>query len=63
MLKGIIEFSYLIGVEPFWVILLIALMLLLGIVKCLYPWQPKWKSKTTKDKNGNEVTTFYKIED
>lgn len=63
MLKGIIEFSYLIGVDPFWMFLLIGLLLLLGIIKCLYPWQPKWKTKTTKDKDGNEVTTYYKIED
>lgn len=63
MLKGIIEFSYLLGVDSFWVVLILALMLLLGIVKCLYPWQPKWKSKKTKDKNGNEVTTYSKIED
>lgn len=63
MLKGIIEFSYLLGVDPFWVVLILALMLLLGIVKCLYPWQPKWKSKKTTDKNGNEITTYYKIED
>lgn len=61
MLKGIIEFSYLIGVDPFWMFLLIGLLLLLGIIKCLYPWQPKWKTKTTKDKDGNEVTTYYKI--
>lgn len=63
MLKGIIEFSYLLGVDPFWMFLLIGLILLLEIVKCLYPWQPKWKSKTTKDKDGNEVTTYYKIEE
>jgi hypothetical protein len=63
MLKGIIEFSYLLGVDPFWMFLLIGLILLLEIVKCLYPWQPKWKSKTTKDENGNEVTTYYRIEE
>ncbi len=63
MLKGIIEFSYLLGVDSFWVVLILALMLLLGIVKCLYPWQPKWKSKKTKDKNGNEVIIYSKIED
>ena len=63
MLKGIIEFSYLLGVDSFWVVLILALMLLLGIVKCLYPWQPKWKSKKAKDKNGNEVTIYYHIEE
>lgn len=63
MLRGIIEFSYLLGVDLFWVILILALLLLLGIVKCLYPWQPKWKSKKTKDKYGNEVIIYYQIKE
>lgn len=63
MLKGIIEFSYLLGVDLFWVFLIVVLLLLLGIVKCLYPWQPKWKSKKTKDKYGNEITIYYQIEE
>lgn len=61
MLKGIIEFAYLLGVDSFWVFLILVLLLLLGIVKCLYPWQPKWKSKKTKDKEGNEVTVYYEL--
>ncbi len=63
MLKGIIDFSYLLGVEPFWTFLLLALLLLLAIVKCVYPWQPKWKSGTKKDKDGNDVTIFYHLND
>lgn len=61
MLKGIIEFAYLLGVDSFWLFLILALLLLLGIVKCLYPWQPKWKSKKTKDKSGNKITIYYQI--
>lgn len=61
--KGIQEFAYLLEVEPFWIILLIALILLLLVVKCLYPWQPKWKSKTTKDEDGNEITTYYHLDE
>lgn len=63
MLKGIIEFAYLLGVDSFWVFLILILLLLLGIVKCLYPWQPKWKSKKTRDKFGNDVITYYQIRD
>lgn len=61
MLKGIMEFAYLLGVDSFWVFLILALLLLLGVVKCLYPWQPKWKSKKTKDKAGNKITMYYQI--
>jgi len=63
MLKGIMEFAYLLGVDSFWVFLILVLLLLLGIVKCLYPWQPKWKSKKTKDKSGNLVTIYYQIKE
>lgn len=63
MLKGIMEFAYLLGVDSFWVFLILVLLLLLGIVKCLYPWQPKWKSKKTKDKSGNLVTIHYQIKE
>ncbi len=63
MLKGIMEFAYLLGVDSFWVLLILALLLLLGIVKCLYLWQPKWKSKKTKDESGNEVTVYYQIKE
>ena len=62
MLKGIIEFAYLLEVNPFWIILILILLLLLGIINCLYPWQPKWKAKKTKDKDGNEITIYYHIE-
>lgn len=62
MIKGIIELSYLLDVDPFWIFLILGLLLLLGIVKSLYPWEPKWKAKKTKDKLGNEVTIYYKIE-
>lgn len=63
MLRGLMEFSYLLGVDSFWVFLILGLLLLLGIVKAMYPWQPKWKSKITKDKDGNEITTYYQIKE
>ncbi len=63
MLKGIIEFAYLLGVDSFWLFLILSLLLLLGIVKCLYPWQPRWKSKETKDKAGNNITMYYRIKE
>ena len=62
MLESIREFSNLLGVDPFWVWLLIILFILLFIVKCMYPYKPEWKSRKTKDKNGNEVTTYYRID-
>lgn len=62
MLKGIIDLSYLLGVDSFWIFLILGLLLLLGIVKSLFPWQPKWKAKKTKDEFGNEVTIYYQIE-
>lgn len=62
MVKGIKEFMYLLEVDTFWGYLIIILLVLLEIVKCIYPWQPKWKSKRTKDKNG-EVTIYYKLKD
>ncbi len=37
--------------------------LLLFVVKCKYPWAPKWKSITTKDKDGNIVTKYYRLDD
>ncbi len=63
MLKGIIDFAYFLGVDPFWMILDLILLLLLMIVKCICPWQPKWKSKTTIDKNGNTVTKYYHLDE
>ncbi len=62
MLNSIKYFSYLLGVDPFWMILIIALLVILGIVKCMYPWQPKWKSKQTKEKDGNIVTKYYQLD-
>ncbi len=62
MFKGINYFMYLLEVDPFWFYLLIVLLLLTGFVKCLYPWQLKWKSTKTKDKNGDEITTHYHLD-
>ena len=63
MIKGIInEISYLLGVDSFWIFLILVLWLLLKIVKCIYPWEPEMKAKKTKDKHGNEITVFYKLD-
>lgn len=62
MFKGINYFMYLLDVDPFWYYLLIVILLLSGIVKCLYPWQRKWKSIKTKDENGNEVTIHSRLD-
>lgn len=62
MLEMIREISTLLEVDSFWIWLILALLLLLGVVKCMYPWKPEWKSKKTKDKDGNEVTTYYHLD-
>ena len=61
MLERIREFSYWLGIDPLWIYILIGLTLLLFVVKCKYPWAPKWKSITTKDKDGNIVTKYYRL--
>jgi len=62
MLESIMEISNLLEVDPFWIWIVIVLLILLGVVKCIYPWKPVWKSKKTKDKDGNEVTTHYRLD-
>lgn len=62
MLEKIRNISNLLVVNPFWIYLVIGLILLLFIVKCMYPWKPVWKSKKTKDKDGNEVITYYHLD-
>lgn len=62
MLESIEGISNLLDVDPFWIWLLIGLVILLIIVKCLFPWRPVLKSKKTKDKDGNEITTYYHLD-
>ncbi len=63
MFESIQYFAYLLDVEPQWVVLIIVLLLALGVVKSLYPWQPKWKSKQTKDENGDIITRYYHLDE
>ncbi len=62
MLESIMGISNLLDVDPFWIWFLIGLIILLIIVKCLFPWKPVWKSKKTKDKDGNEITIYYHLD-
>lgn len=62
MLERIREFSYWIGVDPFWSYVLLILIMLLIVVKCIYPWRARVKSVTTKDKDGNTVTKYYHLD-
>lgn len=62
MLEGIIEISLLLGVDQFWILLIIGLLILLVIVKCMYPWKAIAKSKKTKDEDDNEVTIYYHLD-
>lgn len=63
MLESIEYFSYLLGIEPSWIIVIILLLLLLGVIKSLYPWMPKWKLKETIEKDGNKVIKYYHLDE
>ena len=63
MLKSIEYFSYLLGINPLWMVLIIVLLVMLGVIKSLYPWQPKCKSKVTKYKDGSIVTKYYHLDE
>lgn len=62
MLERIRKFSYWLGVDPLWSYALLVLIILLIVVRCIYPWRAKWKSVTTKDKDGNTVTKYYRLD-
>lgn len=62
MLESIREFAYWLGIDPLWIYTVVALIFLLLGVKCVYPWDPKWKSVTTKDKDGKLVTRFFHLD-
>lgn len=62
MLERIREFSYWLGVDPLWSYALLILIILLIVVKCICPWRAKWKSVTTKDKDANTVTKYYRLD-
>lgn len=63
MIKGIQDFMYLLGADASWGYLIVGLLVVKGIVRSLYPWQPKSKSKKTKDKDGNEITIYYRLDE
>lgn len=62
MLEKIRDISYFFGVDPVWIWIIIGLMIVLVIVKCMYPWKPVAKYKKTKDKDGNEIVTHYHLD-
>lgn len=59
MLESIVYFANLMEVEVYWVILIIALLILLGIVLAIYCWNPVAKSVETKEKDGTIVKKYY----
>lgn len=62
MLEFVQEISNILEVDQYWIWLIIGLLLLLGVVKSIYPWRPVLKSKKTKDKNGDEVVIYSKLD-
>ncbi len=61
-IRDISRFAHWLGVNPFWIWLLIVLIAYYMIVRWKYVWRPKWKSKKTKDKDGNEIITHYHLD-
>lgn len=62
MFETIREFTQWLGVSPWVMETFINSLIALGVVKVIFPWTPEYKAKTTKDKDGNIITTFYKRE-
>lgn len=62
MFETIREFMQWLGVSPWVMGTFINSLIALGVVKVIFPWTPEYKAKTTKDKDGNIITTFYKRE-
>ncbi len=62
MFETIREFTQWLGVSPWVMGTFINSLIALGVVKVIFPWTPEYKAKTTKDKDGNIITTFYKRE-
>lgn len=60
MFETIREFTEWLGVSPWVMEPIINSLVALGVIKIIYPWTPEYKAKTTKDKDGNVETTFYK---
>ncbi len=60
MFETIREFMQWLGVSPWVTGIFINSLIALGVVKVIFPWTPEYKAKTTKDKDGNIITTFYK---
>ena len=60
MFETIREFTEWLGVSPWVMRIFTNSLIALGVVKVIFPWTPEYKAKTTKDKDGNIITTFYK---
>lgn len=62
MLESIKYFSYLLGINSSWLPIITVLLVILGVVKCIYPWQPKWKAEETTKEDGSKVTKYYYLD-
>lgn len=62
MLESIKYFSYLLGIDSSWLSIITVLLVILGVVKCIYPWQPKWKAEETTKEDGSKVTKYYYLD-
>lgn len=58
-MESIKYFLYLLDVDPFWVVLLLVLL----IISEMYPYRLKGKSITTVEKDGNTVTRYFEYKD
>ena len=58
-MKSIKYFLYLLDVDPFWIIIILTLLIIRG----LYPYNLRGKSINTEDKDGNKVTKYFEYKD
>ncbi len=58
-MESIKYFLYLLDADPFWVIIILILLIIRGF----YPYNLKGKSINTEDKDGNKVTKYFEYKD
>lgn len=58
-MESIKYFLYLLGLDPFWPIVIVILLGISG----LFPYHLKGKSVTKKDKDGNEETKYFQYKE
>lgn len=58
-MESIKNFLYLLDVDPFWIIIILILLIIRGF----YPYKLRGKSIETEDKDGNKVIKYFEYKD